>query len=322
MLAGLFRSNQPAVLLVLPVVVAGLFLPCFWHEPVAPGMMMPLAAAVASMIGPSAWAGVLLGLLLVMSIAVQLALLMNALEFMDRRNHLVAFLFPVALAGLGGGLGYDPALLGMPFVLMALRRTWSVGNADPALGASFNAGLLIGLAAMCYLPYAFLIAVLWASSSVIRPFAWREYVLPVVGMALPFYFAWVVLNLTDRLPWKPLHTILSPDADPMILSGSSVQVAFMVLMALVILVALFAFSSGYARSIIRGKNLRSSLLAFALALTVIMFMLHLIKDSFPAVLAAVPCAIFGGYAFVAPRRAWLAECAALGLLTLALWVRW
>lgn len=204
---------------------------------------------------------------------------------------------------------------------MAQRRTWSVGNTDPALGASFNAGLLIGLAAMCYLPYASPLRALGIQFGHPAVRMAEQYVLPVVGMALPFYFAWVVLKSTDRLPWKPLHTILSPDADPMILSGGSVQVAFMVLGLNVTWSPCSPSPLRYARSIIRGKNRPVSLLAFALALMVIMFMLHLIKGSFPQV-AAVPCAIFGGYAFVAPKKAWLAEFAALGLCALALWVRW
>jgi len=170
MLASLFRSNQPAVLLAVPVLVGVLFgAQLFAPIPPRP-MAMPLVELVDHLIGGSAWARNALSLLLVMAVSVQLAMLVNDMELMDRRNHFPAFLFPVLLAALGPHVLYGPALLGMPLVIAALRRTWSISNHGRALGALFDAGSLLGIASLFYLPYAFLVVVVWASVSVIGPF--------------------------------------------------------------------------------------------------------------------------------------------------------
>lgn len=322
MLAAFFRSNQPAVLLAAPVLAVALFLPSFWHAPAVAAGGMPLAALAEDLIGASSVARALAGLVLLLVAVAQFVALVNDLELMERRNHLVAFLLPVVLAGCGGAGLYDPALLGLPLVLHALRRCWSISNTGGALKPLFDAGLLAGLAALCYLPYALVVIVVWASVSVIRPFSWREYVVPLLGVLVLFYLAWCALRLGGHGPWLPLRSVMLDDGHPARPWQDGAHKAFTGLLAATLLVALAAFNSSYAHSVMRGKNLRSAFMAFAFVLVVLMILLRLLKGSFPAILAAVPAGVLAGYALIQPRRAWLAELSALALLGLALWVRW
>lgn len=322
MLAATFRSNQPAVLLAVPLVSGALFVPAFWHAPAMADGLMPLAQLVQSLLGQAPWAHALVGWFLTTTVAVQLAVLFNALELYDRRNHLPGLLLPITLAGIGGPGAYDPALLGMPFALLALRRAWSINNTGPALSPLFDASLLIGLAALCYLPYAFLLVVIWSSASLLRPFAWREYVIPTVGLAFVFYLAWAALQLMLRTPWRPLPTVMAPDQLPAVIMNGAAHRVFLVLLIPQLLLAFAAFNRSHAQSVMRGKNLRSSFMAFAMALVLLMAMLSLLRGGFPAVLAAVPAAALLGYLHLDPRRGWLSEAAVLGLAVVAMWVRW
>lgn len=321
MLAGLFRSNQPAVQLAMPLLVLLLFAPSY-RSP-SPGFenAMPLAELVEKVLRDSTWARHTLGIILIMMLSVQLTSLVNGADLMDRRNHLPALLLPLWLAGLHQEGPYHPALLGMPLVLSALRLTLSMSNTGAVLRTLFDAGLLIGLAALCYLPFAFLIVMIWASASVIRPFAWREYALPAVAISLVFYLAWGMLHLTGHTPWYPLRTMVeASEAGPR--GFSAARIVFHVLGAALFLDALTMFASSYARSVMRGKNLRSSFLSFAVALGVIIGVQQLINGRFPAVLGAVPLAVISSYDLLTPRKRWLAEFAALGLLASACWERW
>ena len=321
MLAGLFRSNQPAVQLAMPVVVLALFAPSFGSPAHGYANAMPLAALAEGVLGGSAWARHLLGTLLTLLVGVQLCSLVNGADLMDRRNHLPALLLPLWLAGINHDSLYHPALLGMPLALAALRLTLSMGNTGAVLRTLFDAGLLVGLAALCYMPFAFLLVMLWASASVIRPFAWREYVLPAVAIALVFYLAWGSLHLASRTPWYPLRTMV--EVPVAVQPGSSTaRILFFVLGTALFLDALTRFASSYARSVMRGKNLRSSFMSFAVALGVILGVEQFINGGFPAVLGAVPLAVITSYDLLAPRKRWLAEFGALGLLATACWWRW
>lgn len=320
MLASLFRSNQPAVLFTVPVLVAGLFGPQLL-VPIAPRpLAMPLVELVDHLLAASSWARNALAMILVMLVAVQLALLANDMELLDRRNHLPAFFFPVLLAAFGPHALYGPALLGMPLVVAALRRTWSISNHGRALGALFDAGSLLGIAAMFYLPYVFLVVVVWASVSVIRPFQWREYAIPLVGSAWVFYVTWGILRLLGRTPWRPLLTVAHEQGVP--LPSTTWRLGFHVVLGLLVLVAAVVYARGYQRSVMRGKNLRSGFLAFMAATAVVIGLVRLLGGDVHPVLWAAPLAIFVGSAVLGTRRNWLSESAMYLLLAVALLAQW
>jgi hypothetical protein len=321
MLAAPFRSNQPAVLAVLLVLVPVLFWSALGTSPAPAGHEMPLQALVLRTLGTGPWAQGLFSMALVLLVAVQLTALMNNTDQADRRHHLPALLFPLLLAATGQTLRPDSALLGMPFVLWSLRRGWSITNTGKALSPLFDAGLLLGIAALFYLPYAFLVVVLWASASVIRPFHWREYVAPVLGCAVIIYMAWGVLFLRGLTPWRPLQTIVEAARKPEVLPVA-VQWSYAIVIGLVVLFALANFASGYQRGVMRVKNMRSSFLAFGAGQGVIMAAAWALNGRVPPVLLAAPLAIFCSHAFLGQKRPWLRETGIGALIALAFWAQW
>ncbi|HEX2615893.1 MAG TPA: hypothetical protein VHL57_00040, partial [Flavobacteriales bacterium] len=122
MLARAFRQDQPAVLLLLPVVVAAL-----WpgsHIGLAPdrGLSpgMPLFTGLHNWASGVSWGPVVLGAVLVLGCALLLNMATNAAELFERRNNLPALLFVLLLGLMPMGLEADPALMGMPLVLWAM----------------------------------------------------------------------------------------------------------------------------------------------------------------------------------------------------------
>ncbi|MCW5899689.1 MAG: hypothetical protein KIT10_10500 [Flavobacteriales bacterium] len=321
MIATTFRSNRPAVLLLAPPLCLLLFggMPFRTYHPY--GEAMPLYALLQSVAGLTPWLPGIVGVLLIMAITVQLARLANDTEQLDRRNHLPAMLFPLFLATFGQGLVLDPALAGMPLVLWAMRRTWAVGKAGHALRQVFDAGLLLGAASLFYLPYAFLLVVVWSSVAVIRPFQWREYLLPVIGVGVVFFFAWAWLHVSGMGPWRPLTTI--PEwGRPVVPAPAGQRVLAYLVAGGLALVSIINYSSSYQRAVVRLKNLRASFMGLVAALGVVVLALRLLNGAFPPVLFAAPMAVFLAHPFLGERRAWLQETTCLALLILALWAQW
>ena len=325
MLAGLFRSNRPAVLLILPLVVLGVFLPLTWSVPSAnAGGGMPLMAALRHVIGHAPVIQGIFSMAIITLLGAQLALLANDAELLGRRTHLPALLLPALLGAWGPLPPLDPALVGMPFVVLALHRSLSIALGGNVLSALFDSGLLLGIAAMFYVPYAFLIVVVWASVSVIRPFHWREYVLPLVGCCVIFLLAWGALDLLDLTPWHPLHTVmlrndLTATSHPLPRRHSLLLMAVLVPL---VMVALVRYAQTYQRGIMREKNLRASFMSFLAGVGVVILLVRALTGSFPPILAATPLAVFCGHALVGSRRAWLGELAVTAMLVLALIVQW
>jgi len=326
MLVRLFRQNQPAVLFLLALVV-----PLVWPASALDAGMgavrlregMPLYRLLAPV-----WVGswVLqwcVGVLLTAGTALLLDRISNEAELFDRRNHLPALLFPLVMALGPSGLWPDPAFFGLPWVLWSFSRCWSAQGRSSALGQLFDAGLLMGIAALWYMPYLFLVVVLWASVSVMRPFAWRDHVLPLIGMAVPLFLCWGVMQVVGSEGWHPLDTARDAGLQ---LGAGKVPLLHRVLQGLVLvplsLSALTAFASLYQRSIMREKNVRSSFLAASLGMAVLIGFEWLLNGTFPGVLMAMPVSVLYTHALLRMRRVWLAEVAVALLLGLALWARW
>lgn len=307
-----------------------LIVPITWPGPMAgaPHAMaqleqgMPLARLVGKLFALHAWTIMAVGLLLVATCALMLDRLANEVGLFDRPNHLVALLFAPALAMGPNGMWTDPALLGLPFVLLAIGRGWSVQGKAQALGALFDTGLLIGLAGLWYYPYLFLVVVFWASLAVMRPFHWREYVMPVLASAVVLFLAWGIMNLMDAGPWAPMRTIATGSSFAVKHRSTLWFVFVLVVMAPMALWGVAAFAGLYQRSIMREKNVRSSYLALTLAMVVLIGLELLLNHTFPAALLATPLAILYAYALLKPRREALAELAVIALFSGVLWMRW
>lgn len=318
MLVSLFRSNRPGVLFSLLLLLPALFLRHLPPAPPAVRPVMPLQALVDMLFTAFPWTGGVLQLLTIGLLALQITGLMNEAELVDRRNHLPVLLLPVCLAALAAPGALGPALFGMPFVIWAMRRTWSMASGGAAMGALFDAGLLLGLASLFYMPYAFLVVVVWASVSVIRPFQWREYFVPLLGIAVVFYMAWAILYLSGISDWRPLRTVVHAVPAPGATSRG-LSIARMIVLPSILVVGLVRFAGHYRHGVVRQQNLRSSFLAFSATLGLLILLSSLLTDRHPPELLAVPLAMLSSFAFIGTRRAWFSELAMLCLIVLALW---
>ncbi|HOY28685.1 MAG TPA: hypothetical protein PLR96_06905 [Flavobacteriales bacterium] len=321
MLARVFRSNQPGVLVLLLVLVPALFLPNWWAAAPDLGQGMPLMRWLAGSFKAAGWTYCLAVMLWVAVMAVQVAFLLNETELVDRRNHLSGLLVPLALALSVPAGGAGAAFFGLPLVIWSMHRTWSISTGHKALGALFDAGLLLGAAAQFYMPYAFLLVVVWASVSVIRPFQWREYIVPFVGVVLVFYLAWGVQRLADIPDQAPLRTIIRSS---MGFTGAPAHFGWIVSLVLVplLVVASLRFAEHYGRGVVREQNIRSAFIAFGLTMALLGVLVQLIGGRFPVVLVAVPLAVLTTFALIGTRRAWLGELAVACLLLFAIWLQY
>lgn len=321
MLARVFRSNQPGVLVLLLVLVPALLLPNCWAPAPDLSQGMPLMRWLAGFFNAAGWTYGLAVMGWVAIMALQVAFLLNDTELVDRRNHLSGLLVPLALALAMPPGGAGAAFFGLPFVIWAMHRTWSISTGQKALGALFDAGLLLGLAAQFYMPYAFLLVVVWASVSVIRPFQWREYLIPLVGVVLVFYLAWGVQRLL-HLPYQaPLRTIIQSSTG---FVGTPPHFGWIVALVLVplLVVSSLRFAEYYGRGVVREQNIRSAFIAFGLTMALLGALVQLIGGHFPIVLVAIPLAVLTTFALIGTRRAWLGELAVACLVLFAIWLQY
>lgn len=332
MLTRFFRQDRPTALLPLPFLVlllwpgagtgGGAFLP---GTEVVPGMVqgMPFFQPLRALMGLSPWIPLVVSLLLVSGLASALNRMANDAELHERRNRLSAPLLVLLLALLPFGLQADPAMAGMWLVVLAFARTWTVIARPSIHAALFDGGLLLGLASLFYLPYAFLTVALWATLAVTRPFKLREHLLPVAGLATMLLLGWGVVHFTAPSLWSPVASLHFPmDAAWPVARHWMYTVVLTGVLAVLALAAMAAFAGSYGHSVMREKNIKASFLSFAFALGLLALFAWWLDGRVPPVLVAVPGAVLLAFPLLQAKRPAWAEAAIWSLLLLAFWVRW
>ncbi len=332
MLTKLLRQDRPVLIFLGPLLVLLLFpgaggLGAPWAEPAhgfAPWMAkgMPLYLPVAWLLAVNPWIAIATSMALVTLVGHRMDRTGNDSEVFERRNHLSSMLLPLLLALLPHGLAPGPALVGALPMLFAISKPWTTMNRAEAPGKLFDAGLLLGLAALFYLPYAFLVVVVWATIAVTRPFHWREYVLPAVGGAAVLFIGWGVAKLAFPGVWNPVASFHFGDNAPLHVQHWMNRVILLGILAVLAVTVLFNFQSVYARSIIRVQNIRASFLAFAFAMSLLALFAWWLDRRIPPALLAVPASMFLAFPLLHAKRTAWADAALWSLFLLALWARY
>lgn len=333
MLIKFFRLDRPTALFLLPVLVALLWPGAGPDRSILqlsiqdrlPGLTtgMPFYAPVHWLLSFSPLVAFFSSLLLMLALAHRVGRTANDAQLFDRRNHMPTLTLPILLALLPLGLVPDPAFLGMWAVLFALGRVWAnMGRTDP-MGPLFDAGCLIGIAALFYLPYAFLIVVIWSTLAVNRPFRFRDYAWSAVGLTAVLFMAWGVFHFFDPEAWQPIASMRTAAPALPLVSGHWMYRLLLLVVGVVLGSATVIFSwKAYAHSVMREKNIRASFLAFTFTMGLLALFAWWLDGHVPSVLIAVPAALLLSYPLLNGRRAAWAEAGIWSLLLLALWARW
>ena len=322
MLYRLFRPDRPAAFLLLLVSLPVLWVPVFMHpNGLAEREHMPLFTPVARLVDGAPWTGPLLGLVAVILVLVLLDRLANLHEVYDRRTRLPALLFLLLLAAGPTGLSLGPALLSMPLVLLAMHRTLGVQGGQRVLSPLFDAGLLTGIAALIYLPFAFMVVAIWATVSVLRPFSWREYVVPLVGVLVTVHLALLAGRLLELPMAGPLGTVMRQELPS---AWDSPRFAHLSIAALVLLLvgSLLAYAGSYGHRVMRGKGMMAATLAHVVTLAVLVAFELFTHGRWPSVLVALPMSLLATYLLLPMRRPWVGEVIVLLLVMLAIGGQW
>lgn len=333
MLIKFFRLDRPTALFLLPVVTALL-----WPgtgpdrsifqtsiQGLLPSLTvgMPFYAPVHWLLSFSPLVAFVTSLLLMVALAHRVGRTANDAQLFDRRNHMPTITLPILLALMPLGLLPDPAFVGIWAVLYALGRVWAaMGRMDP-MGPLFDAGCLIGIAALFYLPYAFLIVVIWSTLAVNRPFRFRDYAWPAVGLSAVLFMAWGAFHFSDPEAWRPVASMrTAAPALPMVTGHWMYRLILLVVVVVLGSATVIFTSKAYAHSVMREKNIRASFLAFTFTMGLLALFAWWLDGHVPPVLIAVPTALLLSYPLLYGRRTTWAEAGIWSLLLLALWTRW
>lgn len=319
MILRLFRSNQPELGLLLPVIGLALWLPAWWLNQPADFSMALLSFGPLNQPWPDIW-GILIGFGLVVLGALLFNNLFQRYELIGRKNQLPGLCYVIAFSWSPFLLQYSHILIAQIFVLLVIRRIMLIYRQPNVVRELFDVGLFLGLAGLFYTPAILYLLGCWASLGVLRPFSLREYLMPVTGVlcigglffGLNFIFEWEAVASLEQT-WYPIERVFPVgifDWFKYLIAG---------ILLLMTVVAMPSFMSALTRSTKRDRNLKMILLVFGVN-TVALYFLFLLMPEFGSnvMLLAFPVALMLVYAVADKRVNWMISGLFYALLLSAL----
>jgi hypothetical protein len=303
-----FRSYQPLALFILPVIAVLLWLPALMHPvPVSVEHTMPLYRILVGRLSDLPLLSAIIGLVLATGGAFLLNYITSAHEVLARASYLPALFYLVLVSCAKPLLTLHPLLFSNVLIMLAVHNLFSSYRRDTAFGPAFDAGFLISLATLFYLPSIVMFPVIWVGLAVLRPFVWREWIISLLGLAVPFLFVAVYYFWFDRLEQLWQDTVLFPVMNRF--SQFQASPSFMVLLG--VLVWLFLLSAAQLVTGIRVSKLKAkNTLLVMVWVSVFSASSMLLAPSVSVmyyIFLAIPLAVFFANYFLFVKRAWWGE---------------
>jgi len=126
-----------------------------------------------------------------MGIVMISALIINGVinnnEIFDRNTFLPALMYLISMSAIKEYQVLSPIIISNLFLILALRRLFNIYRQIPCKKEVFDATLLILIGSLFYFPSVIMLPIVWVALKILRPFVWKEWVIP--------FFAFIIFGI-------------------------------------------------------------------------------------------------------------------------------
>lgn len=127
---------------------------------------------------------------------------------LNKRTFLPAFFYISIISFFPNLQGLTGPLFAALFLSLSINLIFDSYYHEKNSYRYFEAGLLIGLSSLFYGKMILLLPYIWICSMILRPFYWREWIMPITGAIVPFIFLSSVAFLFHNDPWSNFQILL------------------------------------------------------------------------------------------------------------------
>ena len=315
MLIRFFKNNNPASFILLPLFALGLWLVGFFsRQDTVTKYSMPFYEFIAKPLNSIHFIGIIIALILIIGEAFLLNYIVNENEILSKPSFLPALFYIVFMSNDNRMLMLYPMLFANFFILLGIHKLISSYRKDVAFSNAFDAGILFSLATLFYFPCIVFLFLLGIGFVLFRPFNWREWVISVFGILMPYLFVIAYYFWNDMFSKSQISEMFLPSLRNESKLDFSQHFYFILMIGWVLV--LFSFGklfTGSGEVSQKSKKSMLFLLWFSLfALLSVLFTVKISIHSFSAL--AIPSSVFCADYFLKIKKKWWAELLFLILL--------
>ncbi len=310
MIIRIFKESHPAAFLVVPVFIL-VFLIVSWHGPgeFVVKNPMPLYDLVLMLTAqiPEWLSGALVFLLLVSQVF-HLNYIIGKHEVLYKNSYLPALFMTIFMVMIPQFIAVHPVIFVnsiLIFILDKLFRTYKNPYPLPLL---FDTCFLIGIATLIYLPSVSLFVLFVIAVLILKPFAWRDWLVGITGLLLPFFFAFLYYFWHDSLKLfqsKFLFSDLGKYWDPvgLVLRGYRITI---VVVTLVFVLTMIRIRQNFYKNSNRVKSYQQ-VIFIALLISLASLAVTASASAYRFAILTIPVSIMVSYYFLSAKKSWFSE---------------
>ncbi len=318
-----FKSPQPAILFVVPLIVLLLWLQAFFKQPfIFDKTGGPLYIFFSGLLNNlPTFLQVLITIALITLEAIYLNDILNRHEVLNKNSYLPALVYSLLMSFAFPVLQFHPVILVNIFLLRAIDKIFMLFKNDSPISPLFDSFFLVSIASLVYFPATVILILFLISLAILRQFSIREWMIAIIGFMLPYFFASVYLFYSGQFisGWKKIFNVLIPGHIQFGFTVEKPQAILFGLIALLLLMALRKLIQGFYKNTVRTRNYQQILgLLFVISAASSFFLERI--PFFHITMLALPLSVFISYYFlVANKRIWFSETLLWGLILLIAW---
>ncbi len=109
-------------------------------------------------------------------------------KLLTTRTFLPAFIYIMVIASISSSEIALQIIFAGFFVFFGVDKLFSSEKKELIFSHLFDAALLISIASLFYFRVIAFFLLIWLSLVIMRPFKWREWVIPIIGLIVPYIF--------------------------------------------------------------------------------------------------------------------------------------
>lgn len=200
MFSKFFESNNP--LLLIPVFIIGSF---FWinafinpPDVVNTANIAMFYKSIFHVFNKTPFLSVLFAYILVFIQAYIIFNIIQQNKLINKNSFISLLIYILLMSAINNLQTLSPVLFANLFILLSIRIIMNIYGSDEPFHQVFMSGLLISIASLFYFPASFFLLIIFISFIIYKIFKWREWLIVIIGFALPYFFISVFLFLTDN----------------------------------------------------------------------------------------------------------------------------
>lgn len=308
MILKFYKSDNLTGLVLLPIIGVLFWLPALLSPTVVDfSNASPLFQWVLNL-GSPIFSAVIALLIIVIS-ALILNDVINKNEIFSRNTFLPALIYLISMSSIKEHQVLSPIVISNLFWILAFKQLFNIYSQAPCKKEMFDATVLMLFGGLFYFPSILMVALVWIALKILRPFVWREWIMPFFAFIV-FGVYWILALIwrNELNNWLDYFTFDSEQY-------SSIHIAISWPYYILLLVALVLVSfSGYtilrqykASSLRFRKIIFFFLFIIILSIAILSIVQYFSNENVYLLVGAVPLSLLITFYFNYAKKEWLSQ---------------